>query len=319
MGAWVTAREVSFRLALFGIVLVLGFLSAPNGEVSANESLFRRGPVHIGIIVKNDALDDGFVKYGDILYGDVDKKNIESRRDSVYSRAQNFGIAHFHRVMSYLSGSRYSEVLKRTSRVFFETGGRRMCYYGKVACTSVGWGLAAVLDMDDEFGQPWVSLNGHFRVAGSDVGPELAPSGIFGHIDRVLGRLNGLSCVLSGISRRTGSTFSVAESTPKQDQAGKRKSHSNYGCPEHALCPPRHTLLGIQIAYFVIGGGLALGLSFVSYVVANRGLDLFEGRRNTVGGLVFCLTVIFGPASVGLVLYGGYWITYLSGWFPVLS
>ena len=71
--------------------------------------------------------------------------------------------------------------------------------------------------------------------------------------------------------------------------------------------------MGFQVAYFFVFGTLALGGAFLSYQIANRGLDLIERGRKSFGGGLILLALVSAPFFAGVLPAFGYWLTFESG------
>jgi hypothetical protein len=112
---------------------------------------------------------------------------------------------------------------------------------------------------------------------------------------------------------RVGGASSVAQGAPNKKKPRERQEYGSPGCKKHKLCPPGHILLGFQIAYFIIFGALALGGAFLSYQIADRGLDLIERGREMFGSSLFLLALILAPTFTGVLPAFGFWLTFESG------
>lgn len=132
----------------------------------------------------------------------------------------------------------------------------------------------------------------------------------FGLLDRFpsgSGRAFGIGRgVLGGVQR-----------SPQQLQASGSHRYRGDGSDEHQHSPKRHGLLGFQVAYFVLVGGLACGAALLGYQIADRGFDALDRGQKVRGGVQFWAGIFVCCGLSFAVIWGGLHLSFIW-WFPWL-
>lgn len=172
--------------------------------------------------------------------------------------------------------------------------------------------LAGVLDSDIDFNRS-ILFERYCRSKKVNIGPQLAFGAFLGFLDGGLGGFRGFLRFVEHPLGVIGSAPRMVQGTPNEKNSSERQDYRRDGCPKHEFCPMGHPLLGFQIAYFFVFGALALGGAFLSYQIANRGLDLIERGRYLFGGGLCLLALISGPTFAGVLPAFGYWLVFEGG------
>lgn len=134
------------------------------------------------------------------------------------------------------------------------------------------------------------------------------------------GRFGLFDGLPSSPSRTLGvgsSVLSGFQGSPEQFQSYSGHSNRGDGSEEHQLSPKRHSLLGFQIAYFMLVGGLACGAALLGYQIADRGFDALDRGQKVRGGVQFWAGIFVCCGLSFAVIWGGLHLSFIW-WFPWL-
>ncbi len=185
---------------------------------------------------------------------------------------------------------------------------------GNVVADSHSWRLANVLDQNfyGDLTIPLVPYKGRHRLDVYDRDPCSVLEQVRFAIDLVGfdGGISGLGCFFSRCGSILYGLSGQLEAPPNQPYPGGAQQNLSPGRDDHPKGPPRHFLLGLQIAISaLLFAGCFLLILFGLAKLADDGAErLFDGKKGgaarLVGGILLAaISAIAGASVIGYWLY----------------